>query len=281
MRHAAWRSVLLAAFLLLAPWSAARLQRASAELIPAATGDGSLTVHGIPLPRNAEPFLAANLTVENLRALAPDAGDLGKSGWVRAVVYNVQEVARPDVVAAYYRAEMGGVLRQRAAAPGVAGEPLADDGTRVLQLERPSRTLAVRSGDQSGPTRVTVAMYEGTGEPGAILSAVDALRKGLAGPTPRESPALLAPKIWEFEGLWKAERLELLKQNLSRSTAPEPVIDIMRSLLSQARVLSQQSYRVPRLVQAPEVLLACAQESRRSLLTPSWPCTPSRGTGGW
>lgn len=263
MRHAARRSVLLTAWLLLALWPGAGGTPVRAELVLAAAG-GPLTVNGIPLPVNAEPFLAADMTMENLRALAPDAGELGKSGRVRAVIYHVQAEVRPDEAAAYYRGAMGGIpVRNR-----VAGAPQAqpvDDRMRVLQLQRPARTLAVRSVADTGPTRITVAVFQGTASPAAVLRAIEFLRAGRSGPRRRNPPDLLnsekVPLV--FEGKFESTQLALLKQKLNASEAPEPIIDVMRSLLNQATALHHQIYRAPRPVPAPEVLEACAEEAHR------------------
>jgi hypothetical protein len=263
MRYAAWRSVLLTAWLMLAPWSGAILAPARAEVVAAAAG-GPLTVNGIPLPQNAEPFLAADLTVENLRALVPDAGELGTSGRVRAVIYHVQTIARPDEVAAYYRDALGAqaIPRRR---PAPAGVRPADDGVRLLQLERPERTLAVRCVAASGPTRITVAMCQGSAAPATVLRAIEMLRTGRSGRRPELAPSLLHPdkSALDFEAKYESTRLALLKQKLNASEAPEPIIDVMRSLLSQATALHHVIYRAPQRVPAPEVLEACAQEAQR------------------
>src|SRR6266542_7103164 len=86
---------------LLASLTASRPAPAQAGLI-LVPAESSLSVHGIPLPQDAAPLLAASLSLENLHALAPKSGELGR-GWLRAVVYNYPVPAPPDEVAAYYR----------------------------------------------------------------------------------------------------------------------------------------------------------------------------------
>src|SRR6478672_5981035 len=89
-----------------------------------------LVVHGIPLPAGAEPSMAADLSLENLQALTLAHGDL-RRGRLRAVVYEMQQGAPPDLVAAFYRRTMSRPFAL--ALPGRVSDnrkATADDGVR-------------------------------------------------------------------------------------------------------------------------------------------------------
>src|SRR6476660_1757975 len=94
------RAALLGSSLLLA--SVGARFPAQARVLDIAVTNSGLVVHGIPLPAGAEPTMAASLSLANLQALAPVHGDLGR-GTLRAVVYEMQQGAPPDVVASFYR----------------------------------------------------------------------------------------------------------------------------------------------------------------------------------
>jgi hypothetical protein len=263
MTHACCRSLLLGALLLFASGPAAPTVRVQAVIVPAAVG-ASLTVHGIPLPQGAVPYFAANLSMENLHAVAPRAGELG-TGWVRAVVYDIPPPAPPDGVAAYYRDSMPGSALMPPRGLERSRRPAADDGTRVLLLmQRPARYLAIRARDRTGMARITVAIYEGGATPEAVLNAMEVL--GSNGEGPKEPTTLLSPskEQWETDTTFLSERLQSLKQHLGPGNAPDPVLGVMRSLLDQAQSLRLRQYRVPGNVTASEALQQCLQEARAS-----------------
>jgi hypothetical protein len=227
----------------------------------ALTGSG-LVVQGIPLPQGAEPLLTANLSLENLHALAPKAGELGR-GRLRAVVYDVPSLAPPDQVAAFYRRATP--IPVALALPGRAQADqklLRDKRARVLPFLRLPGYMAIRSEEQSGPSRVTVALVEGNAPPAVVLSAVDALRAGSDDPPLSQAPALLSPKRWDAQNSYEATQLQILLRNSLPKAAPGPVVDVMRSLLNQARSVDSKVYWVSRPVPAAEVLAACLQEAR-------------------
>ncbi len=230
-----------------------------AELV--LTSTAPLLVHGIPIPEGAEPYLAASVSLENLHALAPRVGELGR-GRLHAVAYTYPGDAPPDEVVAYYRRVSPYLM-----APGVPRrlereKDEAADGMRVIQILRPAGYLVIRSDESSGPTRVTVALVQGNAAPLVALKAVDALRAGDNLPRASRTADLLSPKTWESDFRLKDSEVQLLQRNLTPSNASTPVIDIMRSLLNQARALSLRSYRTTPPVDAPEMLDACQREAR-------------------
>src|SRR5438876_1208900 len=170
------RAVLLGSLVLFAAgWASAPAQARALDIAVSSSG---LVVHGIPLPAGAEPSMAANLSLANLQAMAPAQGDLGR-GRLRAVVYEMQQGAPADQVAAFYRRTMSRPFAL--ALPGRMSEnrkSMPDDGVRVLPFLSQSGYLAIRSEQVSRPSRVTVAMVDGAAQPAAILSAVETLRKG-------------------------------------------------------------------------------------------------------
>jgi hypothetical protein len=225
------------------------------------TGSG-LVVQGIPLPQGAEPFLTANLSLENLHILAPRVGELG-TGRLRAVVYNVPSAAPPDVVAAFYRRSP--LIPVALALPGrVQPEQKVewDRRARVLPFRGPPGYLAIRSEERTGPSQVTVALVEGSAPPAVVLKAVDALVSGSDDPPQPQPSSLLSPQDWASKITVEAAQLQILMEKGLPREAPGPVVDVMRSLLSQARSVDYKFYWVSRLVPAAEVLSACLQEAR-------------------
>jgi hypothetical protein len=261
---ALWLVVLAAACFLspcLQQVKAAAISPASRVVDAALRGSG-LVVQGIPLPQGAEPFLTANLSLENLHTLAPKAGELG-TGRLRAVVYRVPSLAPPDQVAAFYRRTT--LIPLALALPGQAQpeqKVIGDKRARVLPFLQLPGYLAVRSEELSGPSRVTVAMVEGSAAPAVVLKAVDALREGDEGPPPSQSPALLSPRVWDSKSAFEGTQLQILLRKTLPKDAPGPVVDVMRSLLNQARSVDSRSYTVSGKVPAAEMLTACAQEAR-------------------
>ncbi len=235
---------------------------ADARVMNITVSRSGLVVHGIPLPVGAEPSLAANMSLEELQAMAPSAPDLGK-GMLQAVVYQLQIGAPPDAVAEFYRREarrpvalaLSGRVEQ-----GKASTP--DDGIRVLPFVDSGGYMAIRAEQWTRPSRVTVAVVEGRAVPAMVLKAVDLLRTGIEGPSPRQAPALLSPP-WEAEVLLKGMRLEILKRQLEREATPGPVVDVIGSLLSQAQSVSLQSHWVQRVIHPQEILTAFCEEARR------------------
>ena len=229
----------------------------------AVTGSG-LVVHGIPLPFGAEPSMAANLSIENLQAMAPIGRDLG-TGRLRAVVYEMQEAAPPDAVAAFYRREMhrpfGLALPSRI---NPSQKSPADNGIRVLPFLPTGGFLAIRSEEVSRLSQVTVAMVEGNAMPAAVLQAIELLRRGGDGPVPGQAPPLLADGSWQEQYSLVSPRVQLLQAKLIPSNASGPVVDVMRVLLSQAEALSYKSRRATEIVPAPVILTQFRDEARRS-----------------
>lgn len=236
---------------------------ARAELVAISLSGTRLLVEGIPIPEGAETSLMASLSFDNLRILAPRAGALGQ-GRLRAVVYEMPDPAPPEAVAAYYRRELPAAVPPAVGeAGGANGKEPTDNRMRVLRL--PARGyLAVRSEEVTGPARVTVAMVEGTAEPTAVLKAVDELRTGGDEPAPDQTPALLSPHDWEIDSTFQQPQLRMLLSHALPGDAPGPVIDVYRSLLTQARVAILKKYRAPGRLPASGVLPGFAGEARRS-----------------
>jgi hypothetical protein len=256
-----WRSLLLSALLFVVSGRSASPVRAQSLVVPVALSAG-LTVHGIPLPQGAKPFLAANLSFKNLRAVAPSAGELG-SGWVRAVVYDIPPPAPPDGVAAYYQDSMPGSAILPRQALERTRTLAADKDTRVLLLlQRPPRYLAIRAHDGTGLARITVAMYEGSAAPDAVLNAMEFISDNRDGP--RDPTELLSPKkeLWETDTTFLGEGLQSLKQHMGPGNASDSVIGALRSLLDQAQSVRLRQYRAPQIVSAGDALRACMQEAR-------------------
>jgi hypothetical protein len=221
-----------------------------------------LVVHGIPLPNGAEPSMAANLSLENLQALAPGSQTIGR-GKLRAVVYHFPGACPPDELVHFYRrtlpVPLGLALPHRAQPNGAPVE----DGVRVLPFRSLGGYLAIQARDVSRPAQVTVAMVEGNAEPAAILAAVDALVKGGDGVLPRP-PALLADQAWEASHILTGAQLQVLQRGLTPNRAPGPVVDVMRALLEQARSLTLQSRRVSPALPATEILPQFRDQARLS-----------------
>jgi hypothetical protein len=233
-------------------------------LMNIAVTSSGLVVHGIPLPAGAEPSMAANLSLENLQAMTPVGRDLGK-GRLRAVIYEMQGAAPPDVVAAFYRREMPqpfALALPRRISQSTRSAP--DDGIRVLPFLSLRGYLAIQSEEVSRPSRVTVAVVEGSALPVTVLKSVEALRKGGDGPVPVQAPPLLAPGAWEADFSLVGPRVQLLQRKLTPSDAPGPVVDVMRALLSQARSLNCKSRRSTEVIPASVILSQFRDEARRS-----------------
>jgi hypothetical protein len=235
---------------LLALWPAADPVQAK-PLNITVSGSG-LVVHGIPLPAGAEPTLAANLSLEELQVMAAGVADLGR-GRLQAVVYTLQIAAPPDAVADFYERELRRpvvrVIPQRADAGKTP-----DDGIRVLSFTGSAGYLAIRAEEATRPSRVTVAVVEGTVLPATVLKAVDSLLSA-EGPKPGKAPALLSAP-WESTVHFEGIRLELLKRSMEQGGAAGPVVDVRRALLRQARSLSLMRHQVSGVISPLVVLTA-------------------------
>jgi hypothetical protein len=245
-------------------WGVLAAASARADLVTVAAGGSPLLVHGIPIPEGAEPSLAASVSLDNLHVLAPRAGELG-SGRLRAVVYDYQGQAPPDQVAEFYRQNAPYPFAPpsgRSERGEQRREP--DDGMRVLQLARPPGYLAIRSQEDATPTRITVALVEGRADPAAAIKAVDALRVHGGDLASSQSTTLVERDTWDSEVRFQDSRLQLLQQKLlPAASSSSPVIEILRTLLSQARSVWLRSYQVERIVPAVEMLRACQQLARQ------------------
>src|SRR5712691_3856228 len=134
------------------------------------SGSG-LVVHGIPLPAGAEPSLAANLSLEELQVMVSGVSDLGR-GRLQAVVYQLQIGAPPDAVADFYERELRRPVVRVIPHRVAPGNP-PDNGIRVLAFTGNAGYLAIRAEEATRPSRVTVAMVEGSVLPETALKAVD------------------------------------------------------------------------------------------------------------
>jgi len=254
--------MLLASPLLLATGSA--VTPAQARVMDVMVASSGLVVHGIPLPAGAEPSMAANLSFENLRALAPGRLEVGK-GRLRAVIFEMPEAAPPDSVAAFYRRTMTQPFSL--ALPGrvnQSGKPADEDGIRVLPFLAQTGYLAIHTEQTSRPSRITVALVEGAAQPVPLLTAVESLSGGAAGLSGGKQPALLSDALWQANFSFTGPQLQLLQQRLTPSEAPGPVVDVMRVLLSQARSVNFRSRRVTPAVAAAEILAQFRDEARRT-----------------
>jgi hypothetical protein len=208
--------------------------------------------------------MAANLSFENLRALAPGRLDVGK-GRLRAVVYEMPDAAPPDSVASFYRRTMTRPFSL--ALPGrvnQSGKPADEDGIRVLPFLSQTGYLAIHAEQTSRPSRITVALVEGAAQPVPLLTAVESLSGGAAGPSGGKQPSLLNDDLWQANFNFTGPQLQLLQQRLTPNDAAGPVVDVMRVLLSQARSLNFRSRRATPVVSAPEILAQFRDEARRS-----------------
>jgi hypothetical protein len=241
---------------MLALWPAAAPAQAKPMNITM-SGSG-LVVHGIPLPAGAEPSLAASLSLEELQVMAAGVPDLGR-GRLRAVVYQLQIAAPPDAVADFYERELRRPVA-RVITHSVDAGNTPDDGIRVLAFTGSAGYLAIRAEEATRPSRVTVAMVEGSVLPAMVLKAVDSLCAD-EGSKPGQAPALLSPP-WETTVHFEGIQVDLLKRNMEQSDAPGPVVDVTRALLRQARSLNLLIHQMPRGIPASLILAAFRDEAR-------------------
>jgi hypothetical protein len=255
-RHLGSAALIFACLLALAFRPAlAPAQAKPMNIIVTASG---LVVHGIPLPAGAEPSLAANLTLEELQAMASGVSDLGR-GRLRAVVYQLQIAAPPDAVADFYQRELRRSV-VRVVTSRLDSDKTPDDGIRVLSFAGNTGYLAIRAEDTTHPSRVTVAMVEGSLLPATMLfKAVDSLLAGERSKPGQASPLLSPP--WESFVHLEGIQVDLLKRSMEQGDAPGPVVDVMRALLRQARSLNLMSHQAPRSFSPLVVLTAFRDEA--------------------
>jgi hypothetical protein len=215
----------------------------------------------VSLTTESNPMLRSR--VEALRARAGNGVVISR---LAGVIYRLPGVVPSQRVMGFYAQELGRELQEKERTTGPEGVRSLPGGQGFLSItvgidpERPqdTRVVVVRVEGSPAVSRLLKPLTE-------IVSAVDPSQE--AGPVPPR-PALPPLPVFpnsrpEVSSRLNAGEVQLLVQNLARSSHSDDLRRRLTSLLQEARAVTLNVYRLPRQVPGQEVIAFYTQEMGR------------------